>query len=87
MASLVTAKNTTVTAKVRIIPVKMVTPNARGIYAPSRIGRAFYTDQANLDAIANCSQTILVSLEPDGVSNPQPVKAYGYKMRCWYIVG
>jgi hypothetical protein len=64
----------------------MVRPTSRGIYAPSRLRQSFQTDPRNIDAIRDFGRTILVSFEPDGISNPQPVTAYGFGWSCWYIV-
>jgi hypothetical protein len=75
-----------ITDRVRVVPIAMVRPNSQGIYAPSRIGQPFLTDPRNIGAIRNYSRTILVSFERDGVSNPQPVTAYGYGFSGWYIV-
>lgn len=35
---------------------------------------------------ADNPHVVQVSFEPDGVSNPQPVTAYGFGFDCWWIV-
>ena len=71
---------------VTVVPVAMVVPNGKGIYAPSWVRQSFPTASQNIDAVRNYSRTILVSFDEDGVSNPQPITAYGHGWSCWYIV-
>lgn len=86
MAKDIVSQNSSVSQPVEVIPVAMVRPNSRGVYAPSRVRRSFLTDPRNIDAIRNYSRTILVSFEPDAISDPEPVTAFGFVWSCWYIV-
>jgi hypothetical protein len=65
----------------------MVRPNAECIYAPSRITKdRTIGEREFLMRYADYARVIYVSFERDGVSNPQPVTAYGRGLDCWYIV-
>ena len=61
--------------------VAMVVPNGDGVYAPTRKPVRF---SGRLEDLNRAS--ILVSFEPDGVSSPERVAAYGWGLKCWYIV-
>lgn len=63
----------------KLKPIAMVTPNENFIYAPSRIQPVF---EGNLTNLADTAQTVKVSFEADGVSNPQNVTSYGFLGRC-----
>ena len=82
---IVVSSETAVIDRVLIVPVTMIRPNSECIYAPSHLAHPFYTNKSNLRAIVNCSRTILVSLEKDGISNPQPMMAYGLGWYCWFV--
>jgi hypothetical protein len=65
----------------------MVRPSDEYIYAPSRITAAKRMDAEEfLAEYADTARVIDVSFEEDGVSNPQPVTAYGRGLDCWWMV-
>ena len=67
--------------------VAMVRPNREGIYAPSRLSESKVISEGEfLTRYADHGRVISVSFEADGVSNPQPVTAYGVELDCWWIV-
>lgn len=67
--------------------IAMIRPNSTGIYSPSRIDRARQITEAEfMVRYADNPHVIQVSFETDGVSNPQPVTAYGFGFDCWWIV-
>jgi hypothetical protein len=68
-------------------PVTMLRPNAQFIYAPSKLRPVKrISEREFVTCYAGSAQAIQVSFEADGVSNPQPVTAYGRGLDCWYIV-
>lgn len=76
------------TQKIILIPIAMVRPTHDFIYAPSRhrpIKEIDYSEFVN--HYADHPRSIKVSFAPDGVSEPQPVTAYGFGLDAWRIVG
>ena len=70
-----------------ITPVAMITPTKESIYAPSRLSPPRQISQKEfVDRYADHPIQLLVSFDPDGRSNPQPVTAYGIGLDVWYIV-
>ena len=62
---------TTTSDQVTLIPLSMVTPNHKGIYAPSRFEPVIVCPQ-----LPERSKKIMVSLAEDGVSNSRPMVCY-----------
>lgn len=71
--------------KVTLTPLAMVTPNGQGVYAPSRLRQPKEIEYKFIKRYADHPRRILVSFEPDGVSNPQVMTAYGFGLDCWYL--
>ena len=68
-------------------PIAMVTSNAAGVYAPSRLQKSKkISEQEFLKRYADYGRSVKVSFAADGVSDPQPVTAYGRGLDCWWIV-
>jgi len=68
-------------------PIAMIRPTRECIYAPCRLSPVREISNAEfLEKFADRPHVIQVSFEPDGVSNPQPVTAYGFGLSCWYII-
>ena len=69
---------------VTMIPLAMITPTEACIYAPSRIEPPVYVPKSE---VGEPWKKMLVSLDPDGKSNPRRIKVYavgiadGYYMR------
>ncbi len=64
--------------KVVLIPIAMRTPNQEFISSPSKIRPTIEVTREEFDAkYVPMAHTRTVSLEDDGVSNPQPTAAYG----------
>lgn len=68
---------------ITLIRIAMVRPNA-GVYAPGP--QRQITEDEFMVRYADNPHVVQVSFEPDGVSNPQPVTAYGFGFDCWWIV-
>ena len=69
---------------ITLIPIAMVIPTRDSIYAPSRINQPREIEETEfLARYADHPYRVLVSFDPDGESNPQPITAYGGR----YIVG
>ena len=72
---------------VRLQPISMIRPTRENIYAPCRLRKIKEIGQVEFLAnYADHACTIQVSFEEDGISNPQPITAYGSGLDCWYIV-
>lgn len=65
---------------ITLIRIAMVRPNA-GVYAPGP--QRQITEDEFVDRYADHAHVIRVSFEPDGISNPQPVTAYGFGSVWW----
>ena len=69
----------------KLTPLAMRIPNRQGIYGLSKLQvpkmLTWYEFTANYT-----SSDILVSQEPDGISNPETMTAYGFGLDCWYLV-
>jgi hypothetical protein len=68
-------------------PIAMVKPTRDCVYTPSRLRQERTIPYAAfLRQYADTARVILVSFDEDGISDPQPVTAYGRGLDCWYIV-
>lgn len=69
----------------KLIPLAMRVPNELGIYALSALEQpkllSWYEFTSRYTSVE-----ALVSLEPDGISNPQKMDIYGFGWDCWYLV-
>lgn len=66
-----------------LTPLAMRVPNWQGVYALSRLQKPKMLTLAEFRKYS--AREILVSFEPDGISNPQRVPAYAYGLDCWYL--
>jgi hypothetical protein len=74
-------------SQITLQPVTMRITTEEDIYAPSRIRQTKVISETEfLFNYADQPRPIRVSLEPDGVSKPVIVTAYGFGLDCWYIV-
>jgi hypothetical protein len=74
-------------AEITLIPVAMIVPTRRGIYAPNPSEKPRQISEADfLARYADSPRSILVSFAPDGKSDPRPVTCYGRWMDCWWMV-
>ena len=64
-------------------PLTMRIPNSKGIYAVSKLRDPKMLSISEF-MFYTCKQ-ILVRFEPDGISAPVPVDAYGRGLDCWYL--
>ncbi len=62
--------------KVTVLPIAMVRPNREFVSAPSRIRPSIEMTKSEFDQISDTARSAMVSLEEDGVSNPQQVITY-----------
>lgn len=62
--------------KVKLTPIAMVRPSEDFIQAPSKIRPGVEISQEEFNKIADQGKGLLVSLDPDGVSNPQNITTY-----------
>lgn len=67
-----------------LTPLAMRVPNRKGIYALSKLrkSKVISSDEFSYYTSVN----MLVSHESDGISNPELVDAWGYRLDCWYLV-
>lgn len=70
---------------ITLIRIAMIVPTKQGIYAPSQIDNQprQITEDEFMNRYADHARAIQVSFEPDGVSNPQLVTAYGFGSVWW----
>lgn len=68
--------------------IAMRVPTRQCIYAPSktRPEPRRITEAEFMARYADHAHAAMVSFEPDGVSNPQSITAYGFGLDCWWIV-
>jgi hypothetical protein len=75
--------------KVILKAIAQMTPNRAGIEAPSRIENPIaISSEQFANEYADSAKAGQVSLDPDGVSNPQPITTYtgGNPMKGRFIV-
>ena len=71
---------------ITLIGITMRVPTDKFIYSPSCSQKPkIISYERFLERYAGHPYKILVSFEPDGVSNPQPTTAYGYGLDAWWI--
>lgn len=62
--------------EVILTPIAMVRPSKDSIRAPSNLRPNVVLTEAEFNEIADTGTSSLVSLEADGISNPQQITAY-----------
>lgn len=68
----------------KLLPLAMRVPNSKGIYTLSELENIKELSISEFERYNG--KDINVSLEQDGISNPQKMTAYGYGLDCWYLV-